>query len=213
MNANKLSPFPRPVKRKKAIGVRRDRAGNGGGHQEWQGLPKFLVDSAALRHDTTEVGELAYLSLGSNLGDREANLREALAQLKEGGTLRKLSGSYETQPVDLPDQPWFLNCVAAFETGKTPRELLKFVLAIEAVMGRLRLREKGPRKIDIDLLLFGDRVVDEPDLKIPHPAMHQRRFVLEPLAEIAPAARHPVLNKTAAELLSALVESQIVRRV
>ncbi|MGB0040044.1 MAG: 2-amino-4-hydroxy-6-hydroxymethyldihydropteridine diphosphokinase [Terriglobales bacterium] len=159
------------------------------------------------------MAEVAYLSLGSNIGDREANLREAIAQLKSAGSLLKLSSVYETQPVGLPDQPWFLNCVAALETAKTPRELLKIALDIEAGMGRLRFRDKGPRKIDIDILLFGDQILNEPDLKIPHPAMHERRFVLEPLAEIAPGARHPVLNKTAGELLAALGESQIVRRV
>ena len=162
---------------------------------------------------TGSVGELAYLSLGSNIGDREANLREAIAQLKEAGSVRALSAMYETQPVDLPNQPWFLNCVAAVETEKTPRELLKFVLSIEAAMGRLRFRDKGPRKIDIDVLLFGNRIVSEPNLKIPHPAMHQRRFVLKPLTEIAPDVRHPVLDKTASELLAALAEGQIVRQV
>ncbi len=124
-----------------------------------------------------------------------------------------VSALYETQPVDVPDQPWFLNCVVAIETGKTPRELLQLALQIEAAMGRLRMREKGPRNIDIDLLLFGDRVVEEPGLKIPHPAMQQRRFVLEPLAEIAPEARHPKLGKTARELLAELADGQRVRRL
>src|ERR1700690_1418173 len=162
---------------------------------------------------TGSVGELAYLSLGSNIGDREANLREAIAQLKEAGSVRALSAMYETQPVDLPNQPWFLNCVVKLQTERTPRELLKFVLSIEAAMGRLRFRDKGPRKIDIDVLLFGNRTVSEPNLKIPHPAMHQRRFVLKPLTEIAPDVRHPVLDKTACELLAALAEGQIVRQV
>ena len=157
--------------------------------------------------------EIAYLSLGSNMGDRAVNLRAAIRQLDKAGPLLAVSALYETQPVDVPDQPWFLNCVAAVETGKTPRELLKLALSIEAAMGRLRLREKGPRKIDIDVLLFGNCVVDEPGLKIPHPAMHQRRFVLEPLVEIAPDALHPVLKKTARELLSVLAPGQAVRRV
>ncbi len=162
---------------------------------------------------TKSVGEVVYLSLGSNLGDRESNLREAIALLKGAGAIRSLSAIYETQPVDLPNQPWFLNCAAEIETGKTPRELLTFVLSIEAAMGRLRFRDKGSRKIDIDLLLFGNRIVNESGLQIPHPAMHERRFVLEPLTEIAPKARHPVLFKTADELLAALPEGQIVRRV
>ena len=159
------------------------------------------------------MGETAYLSLGSNLGDRAANLREALAQLDVAGRLLAVSAFYETQPVDVPDQPWFLNCVAAIETDKTPRELLQLALRVEAAMGRLRMREKGARKIDIDIVLFGDWVVDEPGLNIPHPAMHQRRFVLEPLVEIAPEVRHPELGRTARELLAALAGGQTVRRL
>ena len=103
--------------------------------------------------------------------------------------------------------------MAAIETGKTARELLHLALQIEAAMGRLRMRSKGPRKIDIDILLFGDLVVDEPGLKIPHPSMHQRRFVLEPLVEIAPEALHPVLAKTARELRAELKDGQKVRRL
>ncbi len=159
------------------------------------------------------MSETAYLSLGSNLGDREANLRAAVAQLEVAGRLLALSALYETQPVDVPDQPWFLNCVAAIDTDLTPRELLQLALKVESAMGRLRMRDKGARKIDIDIVLFGDRIVDEPGLKIPHPAMNRRRFVLEPLAEIAPAALHPELGKTARELLTALGEGQTVRRL
>jgi 2-amino-4-hydroxy-6-hydroxymethyldihydropteridine diphosphokinase len=159
------------------------------------------------------VFETAYLSFGSNLGDRAANLRAAVAQLDVAGRLLAVSGLYETQPVDVPDQPWFLNSVAAVETEKTPRELLQFALQIEAAMGRLRMRHKGPRNIDIDIVLFGNHIVDEPGLKIPHPEMQHRRFVLEPLVEIAPDARHPVLGKTVRELLADLESGQTVRRL
>jgi len=150
------------------------------------------------------VGETAYLSLGSNLGDRAANLREAVAQMEVAGRLLAASALYETQPVGVTDQPWFLNCVAAIATDKSPRELLELALRVEATMGRLRVRDKGARNIDIDLVLFGDCVIDEPGLKIPHPAMHLRRFVLEPLVEIAPEVRHPVLGKPARLLLAEL---------
>jgi 2-amino-4-hydroxy-6-hydroxymethyldihydropteridine diphosphokinase len=172
-----------------------------------------LLDSRAFRRETSLVAEIAYLSLGSNLGDRAANLRAVVARLDVAGRLLVVSALYETQPVDVPDQPWFLNCVAAIETDKTPRELLELALRVEAAMGRLRMREKGARKIDIDIVLFGDWIVDEAGLKIPHPAMHQRRFVLEPLVEIAPEVRHPELGKTARELLTALPAGQTVRRL
>lgn len=172
-----------------------------------------MLDSRLVHRETSLVKETAYLSVGSNVGDRAANLRAAVAQLDVAGRRLALSSLYETQPVDVPDQPWFLNCVAAMETEKTPRELLQLALQIEEAMGRLRIRSKGPRNIDIDIVLFGDRVVDEPGLQIPHPAMHQRRFVLEPLVEIAPEVRHPELKKTARELLAALPGGQTVRRL
>jgi 2-amino-4-hydroxy-6-hydroxymethyldihydropteridine diphosphokinase len=159
------------------------------------------------------VSETAYLSLGSNLGDRAANLLAAIAHLDVAGRLLAVSAMYETQPVDVPDQPWFLNCVVAIETDSSPRELLHHVLRVESAMGRIRMREKGARNIDIDVVLFGDRVVDEPGLRIPHPALHQRRFVLEPLVEIAPEVWHPVLRKTTRELLDGLATGQIVRRL
>ncbi len=174
---------------------------------------QFLLDSCAFPHETVGVAETAYLSLGSNLGDRAANLRAAVAQLAAAGRLLAVSAWYETQPVDVPDQPWFLNCVAAIETDQTPRELLQLALRVEAGMGRVRMGDKGARNIDIDVVLFGDCVVDEPGLKIPHPAMHLRRFVLEPLVEIAPEVRHPGVGKTARELLAELGDGQTVRRI
>ena len=171
------------------------------------------MDSNARARETGLVTEIAYLSLGSNLGDRAANLGDAIAQLEELGRVRAISGFYETQPVDMPDQPWFLNCVVSVETGKTARQLLQLALKIEAGMGRLPMRNKGARNIDIDIVLYGDHVVNEPGLSIPHPEMHKRRFVLEPLVEIAPEAQHPELGKSAQELLAELPAGQVVRRL
>jgi 2-amino-4-hydroxy-6-hydroxymethyldihydropteridine diphosphokinase len=156
--------------------------------------------------------QLVYLSLGSNVGDREAHLREALTRLGAAGRVVAVSSFYETEPVEFTRQPWFLNCAVALETSKTPRELIAAILRIEEDMGRRRLQKKGPRSIDIDILLVGSLVVEEPELTIPHPAMHQRRFVLEPLAEIAPEVLHPVLNKTIRELRDALPEGQTVQK-
>lgn len=164
---------------------------------------------------TTPVRKLVYLSLGSNLSDREANLNAAIERLRSLGEVRSTSSFYETEPVDNTRQPWFLNCVVALETEKMPKQLLSAVLSIEQEMGRRRncSQPKGPREIDIDILLFGKSVVDTKGLTIPHPAMHQRRFVLEPLAEIAPDERHPVFKRTARELLEALPAGQAVRKL
>lgn len=155
----------------------------------------------------------AYLSLGSNVGNREANLREAITRLEEIGRVVAVSSFYETEPVEFTAQGWFLNCAVLLETEKEPPELLKWLLTIEQAMGRHRVQPKGPRNIDIDILLFGDLVVNTQDLTIPHPAMHERRFVLKPLEEIAPDVRHPVLKKTVKELLEVLPPGQIVRKL
>lgn len=145
-----------------------------------------------------------YLGLGSNQGDRRAYLEAAIGRLGELGRVTALSSFYETEPVELARQEWFLNCALALETELLPRQLMKRILDVEHALGRRRTRPKGPRTLDIDILLFGRAVVEAPGLKIPHPAMHQRRFVLAPLAEIAPEARHPVLKRTARELLDGL---------
>lgn len=156
---------------------------------------------------------LVYLSLGSNVGDREENLRRALAHLAVLGKVVAVSSFYETEPVELTEQPWFLNAVVSLETEKPPRDLLDALLAIEIAMGRRRIRPKGPRTIDLDILAYGDQVVREAGLTIPHPALPYRRFVLEPLAEIAPGLIHPVLSKTMRQLKDALPPGPAVRKV
>jgi len=150
------------------------------------------------------VDKTVYLSLGSNLGDREANLRTAIGKLGELGEVVAVSSFYETEPMELADQPWFVNCAVALRTKLMAELFLSKMLAIEKQMGRRRTRPKGPRTIDIDILLFGNSVINTPQLHVPHPAMHERRFVLEPLTEIAPDVRHPVLKCTLRELLETL---------
>jgi 2-amino-4-hydroxy-6-hydroxymethyldihydropteridine diphosphokinase len=156
---------------------------------------------------------LVYLSLGSNVGDRETQLRDAQTRLGAAGRVAAVSSFYETEPVEFTQQPWFLNCALALETGKTPQQLMTEILRIEEEMGRRRLEKKGPRLIDIDILLFDQVVIDSTNLTIPHPAMHLRRFVLEPLVEIAPQVLHPVLKKTIRELRDALPPGQAVRKL
>lgn len=157
-----------------------------------------------------------YLSLGSNLGGRERNLRRALDALEEQGIhVVARSSLYETEPQDVPDQPWFLNLAVAAETSYLPRDVLDVLHRIEREAGRVRTAEtvpKGPRVLDIDILLFGEMVVNTPELTIPHPRVLERRFVLEPLIEIAPDLRDPVSRKPLRDSLVA-VRGQQVRRV
>jgi 2-amino-4-hydroxy-6-hydroxymethyldihydropteridine diphosphokinase len=153
-----------------------------------------------------------FLSLGSNLQDRERNLRRALVALgKAGVRLEQVSSIYETQPLDYLEQPWFLNCVLRGETELEPHALLRALQGIEARMGRKKTVPKGPRLIDIDILLYGDQTLDTPGLRVPHPRMLLRRFVLVPLAEIAPELRHPSWEATAGELLARTPDQSIVR--
>lgn len=153
-----------------------------------------------------------YLSLGSNMGEREANLKAAIESLAALGKITAISSLYETEPVEFAAQPWFLNCVVELETEKMPRQLLAAILDIEKGLGRRRVQKKGPRTLDIDILFFGNSTVKTKGLTIPHPAMQERRFVLEPLAEIAPEMRHPILKHTVRELKDALPPGQTVRR-
>lgn len=150
---------------------------------------------------------IAAIALGSNLdssvGDREANLREAVERLRALGKVRAVSSFYDTEPVGYTAQPRFLNGALLLETELSPVELMRALLEIERAMGRVRdgVATKGPRVIDLDLLLYDDTVLNSEELTLPHPAMAEREFVLRPLAEIAPRMRHPVLGLTIHEML------------
>jgi 2-amino-4-hydroxy-6-hydroxymethyldihydropteridine diphosphokinase len=156
--------------------------------------------------------DIAYLSLGSNVGDREKNLWKAIGCLSTLGRVICVSSFYETEPVEFTDQAWFLNCAVALEISIEASELMRELLRMEQARGRERIKKKGPRLIDLDISLFGDAVVNTAELVIPHPAMATRRFVLEPLAEIAPELRHPLLNKTVRQLLDELPLGQHVKK-
>lgn len=154
-----------------------------------------------------------YLSLGGNLGRRAANLARARRLLVAAGVeILRESSIYETEPVDYPDQPWFLNQVLEVRTALDPRSLLSLARSVETALKRVPTVAKGPRTIDIDILLASDLVVDTPDLVIPHPRLHLRNFVLTPLSELVPRLRHPILDRTVADLAQASADPCLVKR-
>lgn len=179
---------------------------------------------APARPTTGRTGELGnaewgmrkrvYLSLGSNLGDRKAHLEQVLEEMRAAGLeVQRVSSFYETQPVDFPRQDWFLNCAVEVETEMMPRQLLRKLQRIERRLGRRRLAKRGPRTVDIDILLYENSVIKTAELTVPHPRLAERRFVLEALREIAADARHPVSRKTVGEMLNAVRDTSRVQRV
>ncbi len=155
-----------------------------------------------------------FLSLGSNLGDREKNINHALFSLeKEGVEIMKVSSLYETQPVDFPSQPWFYNQLLEVRTKADPESLLELVKKIEKKMGRKRGQKKGPRIIDIDIILAGTTVIQKKELKIPHPRMEKRNFVLLPFVEISPDTVHPVLNEEIKTLWEKSEDRSIIKKI
>jgi 2-amino-4-hydroxy-6-hydroxymethyldihydropteridine diphosphokinase len=159
-------------------------------------------------------GTLVFIGLGSNLGDRRARLHEALERLGSGlVTLRRRSSLYRTDPVEVTGQDEFLNQVVAAEADMGPADLVRSLLEVERALGRVRTRDKGPREIDLDLLLHGDARVAQEGVEIPHPRLHLRRFVLVPLVEIAPEVVHPVFELTARQLLDRCPDHGRVRRL
>jgi 2-amino-4-hydroxy-6-hydroxymethyldihydropteridine diphosphokinase len=173
-----------------------------------------MTNRADTRGYNGRVMKNIYLSLGSNVGDRAKNLTTAIAALAEAGVgVRQVSSIYETEPVDYLPQAWFLNCVVEVETELTAEELLRELRGIETRMGSKKEFAKGPRLMDLDILLYGEQSIDGEELVVPHPRMLQRRFVLAPLAEIAPRLRHPSWPGTAAEMLARTEDKSVARRV
>jgi 2-amino-4-hydroxy-6-hydroxymethyldihydropteridine diphosphokinase len=155
-----------------------------------------------------------FLSLGSNLGDKEKNLTQALTLLeKEGVEILKISSLYETQPVDFPSQPWFYNLLVEVRTKANPEAFLDLVKKIEQKIGRKRRLKKGPRIIDIDIILAERKVIRKKELKIPHPRMEKRNFVLLPFVEISPDTVHPVLNEDMKTLWEKSDDQSIVKQI
>jgi len=143
---------------------------------------------------------ITYIGIGSNLGNRGKNMEEAITLLKEKCGILKSSSIYETEPVGFKDQYWFFNCVVKVDTNLKPIELLDFLQSIEKRLKRVKTIKNGPRTIDLDILFYGDEIINNGRLIVPHPRLHERLFVLIPLKEIAPDLMHPVLKKTILQL-------------
>ncbi len=182
------------------------------GPQFFSFAPLLKSRKAVLVTVADPVKQTAYLSLGSNVGERARNLRDAIAALGHAGArVVRVSSTYETEPVDYLEQPWFLNCAVEAETELAALDLLHALRGIETRMGSKKLIAKGPRLLDIDILLYGNEVIDTPGLQVPHPRMHLRRFALQPLAEIAPSLQHPVSGLSISELLARTPDKSAVR--
>ena len=155
---------------------------------------------------------IAYIGIGSNLGDRLGYLRNAVKSIKQLGDSIAVSGVYETEPVGVDDdQPMYLNMVMAMKTNLSPSDLLRGLSRIERAHGRVRTQPNAARTLDLDLLMIDDRVIEMPDLIVPHPRMHQRAFVMLPFAEIAPGVQHPILKSTIIEIAQPLHNQKVCR--
>jgi 2-amino-4-hydroxy-6-hydroxymethyldihydropteridine diphosphokinase len=155
-----------------------------------------------------------YLLLGSNLGDRRSFLRQAIRYIEtEIVPIVKFSSIYETQSWGKTDLPDYLNQVVMLQTAMPAQTILQKILEIEIILGRRREEKWGARTVDIDILFYGDQIINEPGLQVPHPELHNRRFTLEPLNEISPQFKHPVFKKTTSELINALNDNLIVKKI
>ncbi len=163
---------------------------------------------------TTSIGHKSkvYLGLGSNIGNKEANVARAIQLLPDQVMVTEVSSIYESEPVGFKDQPWFVNAVCSAYTDLSAARLLDYLKHIENQMGRIMSFKDAPRVIDIDILFYEDQVIDTPDLTIPHPRIAERAFVLHPLSELNPLLFHPARARTVAQLLSALTEPERVRK-
>ena len=152
-----------------------------------------------------------YVGIGSNLGDKESNIKKAIVLLKEKCKALKISSLYETEPVGYKAQDWFLNCAVSLETYLKPKDLLNFFRLIEKNLGKIITIKNGPRTIDLDILFYGNKIIKTKSLTVPHPRLHKRRFVLEPLNEICPKLMHPKLKKSIGYLRNNLKGKEAVR--